>query len=164
MLIALALLCAPILPLPGDAHGVERVQPGIGQHIGPFAFTDTRWLPRTLDEFGAKKAIAIVFTTLDCPVAKRVLPELAEIEKRWRERGVQFLAIDVGAGDPLVEIAARAVEQGVEFPVARDFTGEALRALRPERTPEVIVLDGEHALRYRGRVDARERLSGTSSA
>src|SRR5205823_3518136 len=106
----------------------------------------------------------IVFTTLDCPVAKRVLPELAEIEKRWRERGVQFLAIDVGAGDPLVEIAARAVEQGVEFPVARDFTGEALRALRPERTPEVIVLDGEHELRYRGRVDARERLSGTSSA
>ncbi|MBI5365235.1 MAG: redoxin domain-containing protein, partial [Planctomycetes bacterium] len=101
---------------------------------------------------------------LDCPVAQRVLPRLAEMEPAWRARGVQFLAVDVGPKDELVEVAARAVDQGVEFPFARDFDGGVLRALTPARTPEVVVLDGEKKLVYRGRVDAKERLAGTSPA
>lgn len=136
----------------------------LGTHIAPFTFTDTRWLPRSLADFGDKQAFVIVFTTLDCPVALRTLPRLAALEPAWRARGVQFLGVDVGAGDALVEVAARAVEQGVEFPMARDFDGASLRALTPQRTPEVVVLDAAHVLRYRGRVDAKERLGGATDA
>lgn len=138
--------------------------PAIGARVAPFTFTDTRWLPRSLDDFGDKKAFAIVFTTLDCPVAQRVLPKLVDMEKRWREKGVQFLAIDVGPSDTLVEVAARAVEQGLEFPIALDFGGEAWRAIRPDRTPEVVVLDAMKRLCYRGRVDGTERLGGATQA
>ncbi len=134
----------------------------LGAPAPRFTFVDTRWLERDLDDFGSRAAYVIVFTTLACPVANRTMPRVAELERAYRERGVQFLAIDVGAGDPLVEVAARAVEQGLEFPVARDFSGAALRALAPERTPEVVVLDRDRILRYRGRFDARERVSGTS--
>lgn len=146
------------------AHAGADDELALGSVAPAFTFTDTRWLPRTLDDFGAKRAFVIVFTTLDCPVAQRVLPRLAEMEPAWRARGVQFLAVDVGPGDELVEVAARAVEQDLAFPVARDFDGSVLRALTPARTPEVVVLDGERKLAYRGRVDARERLGGTSAA
>lgn len=133
----------------------------LGSAAPRFTFTDTRWLERELDDFGPRDAYAIVFTALDCPVAKRVLPRIAELERTYRARGVQFLAIDVGADDPLVEVAAAAVAQGLEFPVARDFSGDALRALTPERTPEVLVLDRARVLRYRGRFDGAERVAGT---
>ncbi|MBK7877226.1 MAG: redoxin family protein [Planctomycetes bacterium] len=148
---------APGRPVASDVLALGAVAPAI-------TFTDTRWLPRTLDDFGAKKAFVLVFTTLDCPVAQRVLPRLAELEPAFRARGVQFLAIDVGPDDELVEVAARAVDQGLAFPVARDFDGSVVRALGPTRTPEVLVLDEERRLVYRGRVDARERLAGTAAA
>lgn len=134
----------------------------LGAAAPRFTFTDTRWLERELADFGPREAYVVVFTTLGCPVAKRVMPRVAALERAYRARGVQFLAIDVGADDSLVEVAARAVEQGVEFPVARDYSGDALRALTPERTPEVVVLDRARVLRYRGRFDAEERVSGTS--
>lgn len=146
-----------------DSHSATRA-PAIGARIAPFTFTDTRWLPRSLEDFGPKSAYVIVFTTLDCPVAQRTLPRLVEIEKRWRAKDVQFLAIDVGESDTLVEVAARAVEQGLEFPVALDFDGEAVRAIHPDRTPEVVVLDRDRSLKYRGRVDASERLGGPTAA
>lgn len=134
----------------------------LGAAVPRFTFTDTRWLERDLDDFGPRDAYAIVFTALDCPVANRLMPRIAALESAFRARNVQFLAIDVGADDALVEVAARAVVHGVEFPVARDFSGDAARALGPERTPEVVVLDRARTLRYRGRFDASEHVSGTA--
>ncbi|MBL8860942.1 MAG: redoxin family protein [Planctomycetes bacterium] len=141
----------------------DESQPlALGSRPARFTFTDTRWLERELSDFGPRAAYVIVFTTLDCPVANRVMPRVAELERAYRARDVQFLGLNVGADDALVEVAARAIAQQVEFPVARDFSGEALRALTPERTPEIVVLDREHVLRYRGRLDASERVAGTA--
>src|SRR5689334_19556012 len=158
MLTSLVAGMLALIPTVGDAPL------SIGAKAPAFTFTDTRWLPRTLDDFGERKAYVIVFTSLDCPVAKRVMPQIAQMEPAWRARGVQFLSVDVGLDDPLVEVAARAVEQGQEFPAARDFDGEVVRALKPQRTPEVVVLDAERKVRYRGRVDASERIGGPTAA
>ncbi len=136
----------------------------VGAAAPHFTFTDTRWLERDLGDFGERDAYVIVFTTLACPVANRVMPRVGELEREYRSQSVQFLAIDVGADDSLIEVAARAVAQGLEFPVARDFSGDAFRALSPERTPEIVVLDAKKSLRYRGRFDAAERVTGTSEA
>lgn len=152
-----ALVLAASLAAPSDPKPLA-----IGSPVPHFTFTDTRWLERELADFGERDAYAIVFTSLDCPVANRVVPRVAELERAYRAKGVQFLAIDVGADDPLVEVAARALAHGVEFPVARDFSGDALRALTPERTPEIVVLDAGKTLRYRGRFDASERVGGTA--
>ncbi len=136
----------------------------IGSLAPRFTFTDTRWLERELADFGPRAATVVVFTSLDCPVANRVMPRIGQLEREYRARGVQFLAIDVGADDALVEVAARAVTHGLEFPVARDFSSAALRALAPERTPEILVLDRKRIVRYRGRFDASERVAGTTPA
>jgi len=159
LLLAAALQLAP-LSNAGD-RGAAGEPLALGAPAPTFVFTDTRWLPRTLEDFGAASATVIVFTTLDCPVANRVLPAVGELERRYRARGVRFLALDVGARDTLVEVARRALDQGLEFPVGRDFDGSAVRALGATRTPEVLVFDGRRRLAYRGRVDAQARLTGT---
>jgi mono/diheme cytochrome c family protein len=76
---------------------------------------------------------------------------------------VQFLAVHVGDGT-LVEVAAQAVEHGVEFPFVKDIDGRCVAALGVERTPEVAVLDAGRALRYRGRIDDQYRPGGNRPA
>jgi thiol-disulfide isomerase/thioredoxin len=131
-----------------------------GDKVPQLTFTDIRYLPRSLDDFGAKKAYVIVFTTTGCPLVERYLPVLQRLESAYRSKGVQFLAINVGPDDSVVGMAAQAVEHEVEFPFGKDFTGRWPKALGVTRTPETVVLDGERRVRYRGRIDDQYRLGG----
>jgi thiol-disulfide isomerase/thioredoxin len=133
----------------------------IGSTVGDLAFVDTRHLPRTLAELGEPAATVLVFTTVDCPLVQRYLPRLAELERTLRPRGVQFVAVNVGRGDTLVEAARQALVATCEFPFVKDFEGDVAAAVGATRTPEVVVLDRERRLVYRGRIDAQHRLAGS---
>jgi mono/diheme cytochrome c family protein len=150
-----ALALSALLSLAG-----ERVP--LGAAVGDLRFTDTRYLRRALSELGPCKAYVLVFTTTDCPLVARYLPRLAAMEARYRPLGARFVAVDVGRGDSLVEVAAQAVDSGCAFPFVKDFDGELVEALGVERTPETVVLDGSRKLVYRGRIDSQHRLGGTS--
>jgi hypothetical protein len=54
--------------------------PKVGDTVGKLKFTDIRSLPRTLDDFGKKKAVVLVFVNTSCPVAQRYLPTLRALE------------------------------------------------------------------------------------
>ncbi len=85
------------------------------------------------------------------------MPVLKRLEADYREKGVQFLAVNVGPQDGVVETAAQAVEYDAEFPFVKDFGGKWATALGVTHTPQVVVLDGERRLRYRGRIDDQYR-------
>lgn len=136
----------------------------IGEAAPSFTFKDIRYLPRTLDDFGAKKAFVIAFTNLDCPVVKQYLPRLKQLDEAYRDRDVQFISINADPGDSIVEMAYQAVKADCAFPFCKDFDGEVVRALGAERTPEVVVLDADRKLRYRGRIDSQYRAAGAQSA
>ncbi len=156
----LAIFCLPLAAekAPDKAAGDARVL--LGQKVGDFTFKDIHYLPRTLDEFNDKKAFVIMFTTLDCPIVQRYLPKLGELDRQYRDRGVQFLAVNVGANDEVREVAYQAMRADCEFPFSKDFDGDVVRALDASRAGEVVVLDGDKRLRYRGRVDDQFRFGG----
>jgi len=136
--------------------------PALGEKVASFSFVDLRYLSRTLDEFGEKKATVIVFTNLDCPIVKRFLPRLKKFDEQYRDQGVQFLSLNVGPDESVVDVAAQAVRADIAFPFCKDFDGESARALGVTRTPEVAVLDADGRLVYRGRIDASIRFGGVS--
>lgn len=136
----------------------------IGQKVSDFTFKDIRYLPRTLADFGEKKAYVIMFATLDCPIAQKYLPKLKALDLAYRDKGVQFLAVNVGPSDDLREVAYQALMVDAEFPFAKDFDGQVVRAVGATRAGGVVVLDADKKLRYRGRVDNQFRLSGERPA
>ena len=136
----------------------------VGDQIANLTFKDIRYLPRTLDEFKDRKAFVLVFTNTTCPLVQRYWPTLKELEATYREKHVQFLAVNVGPDDAIMDMATQAVEHGVPFPFVKDADGACAKALGVSRTPEVVVLDGERRLRYRGRIDDQYRLGGTRPA
>ena len=153
-----AVSCLASLAFAGDRP------PPIGSQVADLRFTDTRWLPRSLSEFGPRKAFVIVFTSVDCPLVQRYLPTLARLELEYRERGVQFVAVHVSPSDSIVEVATQAVERGGGLVFVKDFDGRVVKALGVERTPEVVVLDADRKLRFRGRIDDQHRLGGSRPA
>jgi thiol-disulfide isomerase/thioredoxin len=123
-------------------------------------FKDIRWLPRRLRDLGEAKAVVAVFTTTACPLVRRYLPRLEKLAQEYRPRGVRFVAINVGPGDSIAAMATQALDQNISFAFVKDVDGSCVRALGVTRTPEVVILDAEQRLRYRGRIDDQFRLGG----
>ncbi len=137
-------------------------RPPIGGKVESLEFKDIRFLTRSLDDFKGRKAFVLIATNTTCPVVRRYLPVLATMERAYRERAVQFLALNVGNGadDSITEMAAQAVEAGAEFPFVKDIAGRCVEGLGLRRTPEVVVLDADRVIRYRGRIDDQFRVGG----
>jgi hypothetical protein len=133
----------------------------VGERVGNLAFKDTHYLPRSLADFPRARAFVLVFSTTTCPVVQRYLPVLRAMEKDYRGRGVQFLAVNEGTQDNIRAVATQAVRHEMEFPFVKDVEGRCATALGVRRTPEVVVLDADRHLRYRGRIDDQYRLGGT---
>jgi thiol-disulfide isomerase/thioredoxin len=134
--------------------------PAIGDVIGELRFKDIRGLQRSLDDLGKKRAYVLVFSTTHCPLVKRTLPKLTELDTKFGPRDVQFVAVNVGADDTIRDVASQAIEHDCSFPFVKDTDLSCVKRLGIERTPEVAVLDADKRLVYRGRVDDQLRLGG----
>jgi peroxiredoxin len=159
----LSLLVVTAVLIATAAAGARAGESGakIGDTVKNLEFKDIRYLPRSLADFPDAKAFVLFFTNTSCPVAQRYLPVLRDMEKDYRAKHVQFLALNEGSDDSIVATAGQAVRHEMEFPFVKDFGSVCARALGVTRTAEVVVLDAKRALRYRGRVDDQYRLGGT---
>lgn len=132
----------------------------ISTQIDNLTFKDTRYLPRSLNDFKDKQAFVLVFTNTSCPLVQRYLPMLQRMEKEFRDKQVQFLAVNVSEEDSITQMATQQVEYGMEIPFVKDARGACAKKLGVQRTPEVVILDNQRRLRYRGRIDDQYRLGG----
>src|SRR5262245_56756848 len=112
-----------------------EVEVELGSVVKDLSFKDIRYLTRTLDDLPRSKAYVLVFVITTCPLVRRYLPVLNRLEKLYRDRGVQFVAVNAGGEDSIPVMAAQAVEYDVEFPFVKDYSGRCAAALGVTRTP-----------------------------
>lgn len=132
-----------------------------GDTVPQLRFTDIRGLQREPADFGKYRALVLTFTTTSCPLARRSLPRLTSLYQKYRDQGVVFAAVNVGAADTLREMAVQALELDVPFYFVRDADQAAARVLGISRTPQVCLIDEHGVLRYRGRIDDQQRPGGS---
>ena len=132
-----------------------------GSVVPDLKFRDIRGLDRNFTELGQHKAYVFVFTTTTCPLVRRSMPKLVELNAQFGAQDVQFVAVNVGADDTIREMAEQALDFGAVFPFVKDDGLTCATALGVTKTPEVAVLDHERRLVYRGRIDDQMRLGGT---
>ncbi|MBS0204066.1 MAG: redoxin family protein [Planctomycetes bacterium] len=134
--------------------------PSIGDTVADLRFKDIRTLPRSLADLGPKRAYVFVFTTTSCPLVRRSIPKLIELDSRYGPQDVQIVAVNVGSDDTIRDMAAQAIELEAHFPFVKDVNLSCAKALGVTRTPEVAVLNADKKLVYRGRIDDQLRLGG----
>jgi thiol-disulfide isomerase/thioredoxin len=109
-------------------------------------------------EFGDASALLVMFICNHCPFVQHVLPELAQLERSYRSRGLGILAVnanDVQAypADAPAEMARLARQEGWGFPFLLDETQDVARAFRAACTPDFFLFDHGRRLAYRGQLD-----------
>lgn len=151
----LALTGAILLPgLFLVAFAQDREHPSkVGEIIADFTLTDAQGKPWSLRGVKDPQAIVVAFLSFECPVSCDYSQALAGLHRAYQDKGVAFVGICPRDEGNAAEIARKAQEYRLPFPVLRDEGLRATQALGARTTPEVFVLDGKRVLRYRGRID-----------
>jgi peroxiredoxin len=156
--LGLALLLGDTSPrVTAPATGAEAGKPvAVGQAAPEgSSLRDLHGDRRSLRDYKGRAALVVAFLGAECPVSNLYLPGLVELEKKYRSRKVQFLAVYPHETEDLDQIAAHSYDRDVPFPVLKDFGQKLADGLGISRVPAVAVLDDKFVLRYRGRVDDR---------
>ena len=124
----------------------------LGKTIAAVTVTDLSGKPTPLFAAADAKARVVVFLSLECPVSNSYAQPLAELARANRDKGVAIVGV-LASEDSLADLARRAAEFKLPFPVVVDAKFLAVDALKARTTPEVFVLDAKNILRYRGRID-----------
>jgi hypothetical protein len=112
----------------------------------------------SLASVAGERATVVIFTSNGCPTARSYEDRLIGLQSRFYDQGVRLVAINsnnphLSPGDSLAAMATRSVERRYNFPYLKDPDGAVARSYGATCTPTVMVLDGEGALVYSGRID-----------
>lgn len=125
----------------------------IGKRIDAFTLKDSLGTTHSLSEWKGSRALAVVFIGTDCPLARQYGSKLADLARRYKDKGVQFVAIDSNQQDSLAALTHFARINNITFPMLKDPANQVADKFAAARTPEVFVLDGSRTIRYRGKID-----------
>jgi peroxiredoxin len=147
-LFAASILVSAVAQAGGIAASASSVR-----KVESFTLTDCHGKVHTLAEYADQPVVVIAFLGTECPLAKLYGGRLAELERKYVARHVQFLGVDSNRQDSITELAAYARACKIGFPVFKDLNNKLADQLSATRTPEVFVLDQDRGVRYHGRID-----------
>jgi len=118
-----------------------------------FDLRDTEGVTHSNGEWAQARAVVLFFVTTDCPLSNGYAPEMNRIEQTYAPRGVRFYAVQGDTTIPEDEVRRHALEYGYRFPALLDPRQILARHTGATVTPEAVVLSGESAVLYLGRID-----------
>ena len=104
-------------------------------------------------ETKGSKATVLMFLAHDCPIANRYAPEIGRITKEYGKKKVKFYRVYINEVEEAGLIKTHAYEYMLEFPALLDPNFALVRETGVRVTPEVVVLNEERQMMYRGRID-----------
>ena len=108
-----------------------------------------------LADFKDSELVVLVFTCNHCPVAKAYEDRLVALQKDYRGKGVQLVAVNVNnlPADRLDAMKRRAKEKKFHFPYLYDATQKIGHDYGATVTPHVFLLDKNRRVAYMGAID-----------
>ena len=137
-------------------QGPRQLKPaehGVGRMVPDVDFQDIEGHRHKLSEWGSHELTVVAVTSTSCPISKRYLPTLAQLEKSYGDRKVAFIFVNPTPSDSDEDIRAAIQSHDLRGPYVRDSEGKLLGPLGATTTAECFVLDRARTLVYRGAVD-----------
>ena len=109
----------------------------------------------SMDDYKEAKVLVVAFTCNHCPVAVAYEGRFIEFAKKYKDKGVAFVAINVNnlPADKLPAMKVRAKEKGFNFPYLYDPTQKIAREYGATSTPHLFVLCQKRGIAYMGAFD-----------
>lgn len=133
-------------PLRAAENGVGHLVPDISLK----GLDGTAW---KLAPVAGSKVMVLGFFGASCPMSGKLGPEMARLEKDYRDKGVSFTWLSAPPSTNVDEINRFIAKHALAARIAHDADGAVARALGAETTTEVFVLDAARTLVYRGAIN-----------
>jgi len=110
------------------------------------------------ESFKDAKVLVIVITCNHCPYAKAAWPLLINLQHKYKEQSVQFVAINPNDDveypeDSFENMKGMVNKLGINMPYLRDENQEIARKLNAVCTPDIFVYGHDRNLYYHGRIN-----------
>ncbi len=145
---------SPVTPAVAGAE-VDGKPSVLGRRIPSFVLPDSTGKNIAFSDFNDSKTLVVVFLGTQCPIGNSYVPVLSDLQKRYRDQGLQVIAVNSNLADDAKSVAKHATEFKIDFPVFVDDSQVVADLFGARRTPEAFVLDRRRHIRYRGRIDDR---------
>jgi peroxiredoxin len=143
---------------PADHSNASMAKAAVGSPAPDFTLTDLDGHAVTLSSFKGKTVVLEWFNP-GCPFVKKAhtVGSLKDAPSRAMAKGVVWLAINSAAAGKQGSDADMnrkvAAEYGMKYPVLVDANGRVGHAYAATNTPDMVVVDPQGTLVYRGAID-----------
>jgi peroxiredoxin len=112
----------------------------------------------SLGDLKDAKAVVVCFTCNICPVSVAYEDRFVEFTKKYKDKGVAFVAINCNTKtEDLAAMKTRAEDKGFNFPYVFDESGKVATEYGARVTPHIFVLDGKRQVQYVGSFDDKQK-------
>lgn len=116
-----------------------------------------------LSDLKDAKAVVVCFTCNICPVSVAYEDRFVEFTKKYKDKGVAFVAINCNTRtEDLAAMKTRAEDKGFNFPYVFDESGKTATEYGAKVTPHIYVLDGKRTIQYVGAFDDKQNAKEAS--
>lgn len=125
-----------------------------GRAVPNFALLDLRGRNVELDRTEGR-AVALFFTGVGCPIARKNAPKVKALAERFGREGVAFWIVNTYADDSTKQVTGEAYDLGLQsLTCLSDPKQGVALSLGVERTAEVVVIGlKDHKVIYQGAID-----------
>lgn len=115
----------------------------------------------SLSQLAGPKGLVIAYTSTSCPVTKRQLANIAQLEDQFRTKGINFVYVNPIETDSIADANRVAASTGLNGSYVIDSDKAISRILAPRTTAEVFVFNAKQELVYRGAADDQYSVTGS---
>ena len=142
--------------------GANAVEPG--ELVGPVQLQNSQGETILVENYAERPATAIVFLSSRCPATEKNIADIIRLYQKYRYQEVLYLGVSSHPAETGEELHDFTTSRGLVFTVYRDPSGELAGRLGASKTPEVVLLNREGRLVYRGGLDRQEGFVALESA
>lgn len=143
---------------PSEPGLVRAGDAGVGRQVEDLEFSVRDGRRLKLSEAAGRKGLVVAMTSSTCPVSKRYAPTLSRLQGELYEAGLGLLLVNPFSSEKGQDVAAFLRENRLEAPYVGEGGKVLATALRASSTTEVLLLDANRTLVYRGAIDDQHGL------
>jgi len=121
----------------------------LGQQLIPFKGSDLNGQPFDLQQSIGSKPVMLIFWASWCPTCKTEVPKINQLAEKFRSRGMEFVAVNVGFNDSIERASAFVQKTGMTYPAFFDGSGTLAEKYKLQGVPTVIIADKHGIIRFR---------------